>query len=167
MIRAEEETPGEPADAVVWEQLEQSAGEEPRLSITYLCFMIVATIIAGIGPCRSADPHRRRKVVGPEFGPLVALGIGIVTVAGSPPPRDRHPALGFAVGTAEPVISTWILPLQVSQRVHADSRTATTSFIWNPDALPWIVGFLADIAGMLALTSAKSGALAGVLISVT
>jgi hypothetical protein len=29
-IRAEEETPGEPADAVVWEQLEQSAGEETR-----------------------------------------------------------------------------------------------------------------------------------------
>jgi hypothetical protein len=28
--------PCEPADAVVWEQLEQSAGEETRLSITYL-----------------------------------------------------------------------------------------------------------------------------------
>lgn len=27
-IKAEEETPGEPADAVVWEGLEQSAGEE-------------------------------------------------------------------------------------------------------------------------------------------
>jgi hypothetical protein len=50
-IRAEEETPGEPADAVVWEQLEQSAGEETRISITYLCFMIVATMIAGIGSC--------------------------------------------------------------------------------------------------------------------
>jgi len=42
-IKAEEETPGEPADAVVWEGLEQSAGEETRLSITYLCFMMVAT----------------------------------------------------------------------------------------------------------------------------
>jgi hypothetical protein len=42
-----------------------------------------------------------------------------------------------------------------------------TSFIWKPDALSWIVGFLAGIAGMLALTSAKSGALVGVLISVT
>jgi hypothetical protein len=35
-IRAEQEIPCEPADAVVWEQLEQSAGEETRLSITYL-----------------------------------------------------------------------------------------------------------------------------------
>src|SRR4029453_1298104 len=45
-MRAEEETPGEPADAVVWEGLEQSAGEETRLSITYLCFMLGATIMA-------------------------------------------------------------------------------------------------------------------------
>jgi hypothetical protein len=42
-----------------------------------------------------------------------------------------------------------------------------TSFIWQPDALSWIVGFLAGVAGVLALTSAKSGALVGVLISVT
>jgi uncharacterized membrane protein len=42
-----------------------------------------------------------------------------------------------------------------------------TSFIWQPDALSWIVGFLAGVAGILALTSAKSGALVGVLISVT
>ena len=56
-IRAEEETPGEPADAVVWEQLEQSAGEETRLSITYLCFMIEATMIAGIGVMLDQDEH--------------------------------------------------------------------------------------------------------------
>jgi uncharacterized hydrophobic protein (TIGR00271 family) len=42
-----------------------------------------------------------------------------------------------------------------------------TSFIWQPDALSWIVAFLAGIAGMLSLTSKKSGALVGVLISVT
>ena len=42
-----------------------------------------------------------------------------------------------------------------------------TSFIWQPDALSWIVGFLAGVAGILALTSAKSGALVGVLILVT
>ena len=110
-IRAEEETPGEPADAVVWEQLEQSAGEETRLSITYLCFMIVATMIAGIGVMLDQPILIvGAMVVGPEFGPLVALCIGIVT-------RRRRPAtralgtlvLGFAVGMAATVILTWIL----------------------------------------------------------
>ena len=42
-----------------------------------------------------------------------------------------------------------------------------TDFIWRPDALSWVIGFLAGIAGILSLTSAKSGALIGVLISVT
>jgi len=110
-IKTEEETPGEPADAVVWEQLEQSAGEETRLSITYLCFMIVATMIAGIGVMVDQPIlNVGAMVVGPEFGPLVVLCIGIVT-------RLRRPAtralgtllLGFAVGMAATVILTWIM----------------------------------------------------------
>src|SRR4029079_11539720 len=40
-------------------------------------------------------------------------------------------------------------------------------FISQPDAFSFIVAFVAGIAGMLSLTSAKSGALIGVLISVT
>ncbi|MFB9307950.1 hypothetical protein BJY17_002581 [Agromyces hippuratus] len=42
-----------------------------------------------------------------------------------------------------------------------------TEFIWEPGPLSYVVGFLAGIAGVLSLTSAKSGALIGVLISVT
>jgi uncharacterized hydrophobic protein (TIGR00271 family) len=168
--RAEEETPGEPADAVVWEGLEQSAGEETRLSITYLCFMIVATMIAGIGVMLDQPILIvGAMVVGPEFGPLVAFCIGIVSR------RPWHASralgtliLGFAVGMAAAVILTWILTAAglLSESMLRAERPLT-SFIWKPDALSWIVGFLAGIAGMLALTSAKSGALVGVLISVT
>ncbi|MGC5410968.1 DUF389 domain-containing protein, partial [Streptomyces sp. DT225] len=42
-----------------------------------------------------------------------------------------------------------------------------TSFVWQPDWLSFVVAFLAGIAGTLSLTSAKSGALIGVAISVT
>ena len=51
--------------------------------------------------------------------------------------------------------------------IDADRRTTDDSFISQPDALSWIVGFLAGVAGILALTSAKSGAFVGLLISVT
>src|SRR5215207_5563161 len=61
--------PANRPDAVVWEQLEQSAGEETRLSITYLCFMIVATMIAGIGVMLDQPILIvGAMVVGPEFG---------------------------------------------------------------------------------------------------
>lgn len=42
-----------------------------------------------------------------------------------------------------------------------------TEFIYLPDAMSFVVAFLAGIAGMQALTSAKSGAVLGVLVSVT
>jgi uncharacterized hydrophobic protein (TIGR00271 family) len=42
-----------------------------------------------------------------------------------------------------------------------------TDFIWRPDALSWVVGFLAGVAGIVSVTAARSGALIGVLISVT
>jgi Domain of unknown function (DUF389) len=69
-IMAEEETPGEPADAVVWEDLEQSAGEETRLSVTYLCFMIVVTMIAGIGVALTSA----------KSGALVGVLISVTTI---------------------------------------------------------------------------------------
>ena len=61
-----------------------------------------------------------------------------------------------AFGTRKPGATTvWLGPRPL------------TDFIWRPDALSWVVAFLAGIAGILSLTAAKSGALIGVLISVT
>jgi uncharacterized membrane protein len=42
-----------------------------------------------------------------------------------------------------------------------------TGFISHPDFFSFFVAFVAGIAGMISLTSAKSGALVGVLVSVT
>jgi len=47
------------------------------------------------------------------------------------------------------------------------SERQLTSFISRPDGLAAVVAILAGIVGMLALTEARSGALIGVLVSVT
>jgi uncharacterized hydrophobic protein (TIGR00271 family) len=168
--QAEREAPGDPADALVWEDIEQSAGEETRLSATYLAFMIVATIIASIGVMLDQPILIiGAMVVGPEFGPLAALCVGIV----SRTPRQAAEAvgtlaLGFAVGIGATMVATWVLDaVGVIEESMLTAERPLTSFIWQPDALSWIVAFLAGIAGMLSLTSRKSGALVGVLISVT
>ena len=64
--------------------------------------------------------------------------------------------------------ATWLLTAAglIDRSMLADERPLV-DFIWRPDALSWVVGFLAGVAGMLSLTSAKSGTLVGVLISVT
>jgi uncharacterized hydrophobic protein (TIGR00271 family) len=168
--RAERDAPGDPADALVWEDLEQRAGEETRLSVTYVAFMIVATIIASIGVMLDQPILIvGAMVVGPEFGPLAALCVAIV----SRTLRQATEALGtltlgFAVGITATIVATWVLDaIGLVERSMLIAERPLTSFIWQPDALSWIVGFLAGIAGMLSLTSQKSGALVGVLISVT
>ena len=168
--RAERRAPGFGVDAVVWEEIEHITGEETTLSGAYLTFMTVATIIAGIGVLLDQPILIvGAMVVGPEFGPLAALCVSLVR---------GHLALarravvalvaGFATAIAITVLATWLLDLAglVNRAMLLDERPLT-SFIWQPDALSWVVGFLAGIAGMLSLTSAKSGTLVGVLISVT
>ncbi|WP_018350987.1 DUF389 domain-containing protein [Longispora albida] len=168
--QAAEAAPGLGADAVVWEELEHRTGEETHLSVTYLTFFTVATIIAAIGVLLDQPILIvGAMVVGPEFGPLAALCIGLVRrradlIRGSLVAL----AAGFAVSMVFAMAATWGLDaLGLVSRDMLLAERPLTGFIWRPDALSWIVGFLAGVAGMLSLTSAKSGALVGVLISVT
>ncbi|AGZ41359.1 DUF389 domain-containing protein [Actinoplanes friuliensis] len=167
---AARDTPGLGVDAVVWEEIEQQTGEETTLSASFLAFMIIATVIAGIGVLLDQPILIvGSMVVGPEFGPLAALCVGVVqrkTVL----VRNSLLALGvgFPVGMAVTVLAVWLLTAAglVDKSMLLDERPLT-DFIWRPDALSWVVGFLGGVAGILSLTSAKAGTLVGVLISVT
>ncbi|GAA0744149.1 DUF389 domain-containing protein [Dactylosporangium roseum] len=168
--RAAAAAPGLAADAVVWDEIEQKTGEETELSGTYLLMLGIATVIAGIGVILDQPILIvGAMVVGPEFGPLAALCVGVV--------RARRRAIGralLALGVGFPIailatmVNTWLLDLLglVDEGMLLRERPLT-DFIWQPDALSWIVGFFAGVAGMLSLTSAKAGPLIGVLISVT
>ncbi|BFU43510.1 DUF389 domain-containing protein [Krasilnikovia sp. MM14-A1004] len=168
--RAARRVPGHGADAVVWEQIEQATGEECKLSGAYLTFMVVATAIAGIGvlidqPILIVGA----MAVGPEFGPLAALCVGIVRFRRGLIGRALTAlVVGFPVGMLGTVLSTWALDAMglVSKDMLLGERPLT-AFIWQPNALSLVVGLLAGVAGMLSLTSAKAGTLVGVLISVT
>lgn len=168
--RAARRVPGLGVDAVVWQQIEQQTGEETRLSWAFLVFMIVATVIASIGVLLDQPILIvGSMVVGPEFGPLAALCVGVVRRRGYLIRRSAWTLLvGFTAGMAVTVVTTWLLTAVglVDKDMLLGDRPLT-GFIWQPDALSWVVGFLAGIAGMLSLTSAKSGTLVGVLISVT
>jgi uncharacterized hydrophobic protein (TIGR00271 family) len=168
--RAEKQVPGFGVDAVVWEEIEHVTGEETRLSAAFLTFMVVATVIAGIGVLLDLPILIvGAMVVGPEFGPLAALCVGVVRRR----PRLVRRAVtalvvGFAVAMAVTVLTTWGLDaIGLIRKSMLLEPRPLTSFIWKPDALSWVVGFLAGVAGMLSLTSAKAGTLVGVLISVT
>ncbi|MFD8640157.1 DUF389 domain-containing protein [Streptomyces zaomyceticus] len=168
--RAEEDAPGEGADAVIWEQLAEATHEESTLSFTYLSFMGLATMIAACGVVLdNAILIVGAMAVGPEFGPLAGVCTAIVQRA----PRLAVRSLtALLVGFATAILATTLFSLlmdglnQFSEEM-LDADRPQTSFIWQPDLFSFVVALLAGAAGTLSLTSSKSGALVGVAISVT
>jgi uncharacterized hydrophobic protein (TIGR00271 family) len=167
---AERASPGEPSDAIVWEEVEGRISESATLSVSFLLFMTLATMIAAIGVISdSLVLIIGAMVVGPEYGPLA--GICVALVEG----RPRLAAVSLralAVGFPAAIVAAAVLTLLLTGTGVApdalDSEAhELTLFISNPNWYSVIVAGLAGIAGMLALISAKSGALVGVLISVT
>jgi uncharacterized hydrophobic protein (TIGR00271 family) len=168
--RAERRVPGLGVDAVVWHEIEQQTGEETALSASILAFMTVATIIAAIGVLLDQPILIvGSMVVGPEFGPLAALCVGLVQRKASLVRRSALAlGVGFPVGMIITVLVVWLLTAAgLVDKSMLLAERPLTDFIWRPDALSWVVGFLAGVAGILSLTSAKAGTLVGVLISVT
>ncbi|MFD7862739.1 DUF389 domain-containing protein [Streptomyces sp. NPDC057682] len=168
--RAEEEAPGEGADAVLWEELTDVTHEESTFSLTYVAFLSVATMLAACGVMLdNAILIVGAMAVGPEFGPLAGICTALVQRA----PRLVWRSLwalvaGFAVAMALTVGFAYLMDaFGLFNASMIEATRPNTSFIWQPDWMSFVVAFLAGVAGTLSLTSTKSGALIGVAISVT
>jgi uncharacterized hydrophobic protein (TIGR00271 family) len=168
--RAERAAPGSPGDAVVWEEVEARTSESIELNANFLAFMVIACLIASVG-VMLGQPILivGAMVVGPEFGPLAGLSVALV---------QRRPDLGLrsltalAVGFPIGITGAFLFSLfaKWTDLVGAGFEVGErplTAFISEPSTFSFIVAFVAGVAGVLSLTSAKSGALIGVLISVT
>jgi uncharacterized hydrophobic protein (TIGR00271 family) len=168
--RAEEQAPGDAADAVVWEQVMRTTDADSVLSVSYLAFLTIATMLAAIAIINdSAILTIGAMVLGPEFVPLAALAVAAVQRR---PAHARRAAttlvLGFVVAiglTAGMTLVGRLLGWFGTELLNADRPQ--TGFITHPDKWSLVVAVLAGVAGVLSLTSAKSGALVGVFISVT
>ena len=168
--KAEADAPGEGADAVLWEHLADASHEESTLSITYVAFITLATMLAACGVVLdNAILIVGAMAVGPEFGPLA----GICTAIARRAPRLALRSLiallvGFAVAMLVTVgFSHFMDAVDLFTKVRLEAERPNTNFIYQPDAFSFVVAVLAGIAGTLSLTSAKSGLLVGVAISVT
>ena len=167
---AERRAPGAPADAVVWEEVEQRTSENVELSGVFLLFMVLAALIAAVGLYLDSEILIvGAMVVGPEFGPIAGFCVALVQ-------RRRRLALrsGIALAAGFPLAITVVyLATLLSKATGLTTEEFDTTdhqianLIASPDAFTVIVALCAGAAGMLSLSTAKSGALIGVLISVT
>ncbi|MCP2258404.1 putative hydrophobic domain-containing protein [Streptoalloteichus tenebrarius] len=168
--RAEEAAPGEGADAVVWEELISRTGEESRLNATFQAFLTIACLLAAVGAVTdSAVTVVGAMVVGPEFGPLAAVAVGLVGRRWDLVRRAVVALLlGFLVATGITAGATLLAEgVGLFGPGVLDRGAAQVDFVFQVGPFSLIVAMLAGAAGMLAMTSAKSAALVGVFISVT
>ncbi len=162
------EAPGSP-DSVVWRQVEADLADDAKLSGTFLTFLTIATLLAGIGiVLDSPITIVGAMVVGPEFGPLAAVAVGCVRRR---PPLIRRGLIALAVGFPLAMLITAAAAWVASGSGLLDHRALEfnkqTEFIYHVGPFSLIVALLAGAAGMLSTTSQKSAALVGVFISVT
>ncbi|MEA2367002.1 MAG: hypothetical protein QOI32_2514 [Thermoleophilaceae bacterium] len=167
---AERAAPGLPSDAVVWEEVEQRTSENTELSISFVTFMVLAMQIGAVGilldqPILIVGA----MVVGPEFGPLAGLSVALVERRQDLARRSLAAlGVGFPAGIALACVATLVFKwIGASPDNFVPSDHELTRFISEPGFFSFFVAFVAGTAGILSLTNAKSGALIGVLISVT
>ncbi|MDX6697389.1 MAG: hypothetical protein QOE65_786 [Solirubrobacteraceae bacterium] len=168
--RAERAAPGLPSDAVVWEEVEARTSETTELSASFLAFMVLACLIAAVGIYLDTPILIiGAMVVGPEFGPLAGLCVALVSRRRGLAGRSLVALLvGFPAGITAAFLATVAFKHTGVTPQHFDTTGhALSVVISKPDFLSFFVALCAGIAGVLSLTSAKSGALIGVLISVT
>lgn len=168
-VHAEKAAPGIPDDGVVWDVVENRVRTESVLSWAFVAFLTLATLIAGAG--RLLDQPILiigAMVVGPEFSPVAAICLALARPRLTILPGALTTLFGgfaIAVAIAAPL---WYLAQAVGLASAADATSGPqTDFIIQPNIWSFLIALLAGVAGVLALTTSKSGPLVGVFISVT
>lgn len=166
----EKAAPGAPDDAVIWDAVVDRAYTEASGSWAYFAFLTLATMIAAVAVVTdSAILVVGAMVVGPEFGVVAALAVGLAL---------RNPGLTWralrllVLGFVLAIVLTAMAALLARAVGWIDVGNITaarplTGFIWRPDRWSAVVAVLAGCAGVLSQTAGRSNALVGVFISVT
>jgi uncharacterized hydrophobic protein (TIGR00271 family) len=162
--------PGAPDDAVVWDEVLDQAATQVAGSWSYYAFLTIAVMLASIAVVTdSAVLVVGAMVVGPEFGVVAALAVGIALLRADLARRALWLLVrGFVFAIA--IALACALAARAAGWVHPSSVAAArplTGFIWRPDKWSAVVAVIAGCAGVLSQTAGRSNALVGVFISVT
>lgn len=166
----EEAAPGESEDAVVWPEVLEQAEDAVKWSFAYQLFMILAVALAAVAVVTDSPILVvGAMVVGPEFGTVAAIAVGLVFRRWDLVGRSLRLLLAsFAVAIAMVCVLAFLVSL--TPLLDSDMLTRPrpmTGFIWKPDGWSFVVALLAGAAGALALSTNQGNAMVGVFISVT
>ncbi|KQR98695.1 hypothetical protein ASG12_09870 [Williamsia sp. Leaf354] len=168
-VRAEKDAPGDPDDAIIWEELTRRTREDATLSVTFVTFLTLACLLAAVGVITDSPVTVvGAMVVGPEFGPLAGIAVGFVRRRFDLARRSVYALLlGFPVAMVVTGLAAVLGEATGTVDITDVTSADQVDFIYQVGPFSLVVAILAGAAGMLSLVSAKSAALVGVFISVT
>ncbi len=167
---AEGAAPGDSSEAVVWEEVEARIRSDSTLSVSFVALVAVAVLIAAVGILTdSSILIVGAMVVGPEYGPLMSMALGLHRWRWARVWRGAKAILvSFPIAIALTALMTWLIDMTGQTPVaYEQGIRPLTGFISRPDIYTVIVAALAAVAGVVALTQVRMGSLVGVLVSVT
>jgi uncharacterized hydrophobic protein (TIGR00271 family) len=168
--RAEAEILTPEIDTVVWEEVSARTSDDAVVSLSFGVLMVLAGIIAAIAVLTN-NPVLvvGAMIVSPDYGPMAALSVALVNRAYRQAWRSLAAlALGFPMAALAALLLT--LAARGLDRIPAPylaGERPVTGLLIGANLGAFVVAFVAGAAGMIALGRAKSGAVVGVLVSIT
>jgi uncharacterized hydrophobic protein (TIGR00271 family) len=159
-------------DLISWDEVAARTRDDTVVTDAYLLLMTIAGIIAAGGILTNNELLIvGAMIVSPDYGPLAGLCVAIVGGARGRS-NARSSAVALVLGFTVAAVAAAGLALaasalgQVPASYLAGDRPVT-ELIAEPNLGSLVIALAAGVAGMIALGQAKSGAIVGVLVSVT
>jgi uncharacterized hydrophobic protein (TIGR00271 family) len=157
-------------DTIVWEEVAARTSDNSTFSVSFGLLMVLAGIIAAIAVVTN-NPVLvvGAMIVSPDYGPMAALSVALVNRAYRQARRSlRALALGFPLAALAAFALT--LAARGLGRIpgsYLAGQRPVTDLLIGANLGAFVVAVVAGAAGIVALGRAKSGAVVGVLVSIT
>jgi uncharacterized hydrophobic protein (TIGR00271 family) len=168
--QAERREPTRAGFSPIWEEAEARIRERGTYAPSWFALLIIAGLIGAVGILTNSQILVvGAMVVGPEYGAMISVALGIDK-------RDRTPIrrgltalfVGFLLAIVFTLLFSLVIRgLDLQPRAYALGIRPVSDLIDTPNAYSVVVAVLAGIVGVVSLTEARASTLIGVFISVT
>ena len=168
--QAEHREPTKANFSPIWEEAEARIRERGTYRPSWFALLAIAGIIGAVGILTNSQILIvGAMVVGPEYGAMISVSLGIDKRDGVPIKRGLNALIfGFLLAIVVTLVfSVLIRAFDLQPRAFEAGIRPVSDLINSPNAFSVIVAVLAGIVGVVSLTEARASTLIGVFVSVT
>lgn len=157
-------------ELISWDEVAARTRDDTTFTWAYGLLMTLAGVIAAGGILTNNELLIvGAMIVSPDYGPVAGFCVAVV---GRLPERARSSAAALLVGFTVAAVAAAAIGLiarlaGLVPEAYLSGDRPVAELISEPDAASLVVALAAGVAGIVALGQAKSGAIVGVLVSVT